>query len=39
MPDVLGDLGMIPCADETIVKWLDATLAGKKPDIVDRADL
>ena len=39
MPDVPGRPQHDPmCADETMMKWLTATLAGKKPDI-DRVGL
>ena len=39
MPDVPGRPQHDPmCVDETMMKWLDATLAGKKPDI-DRVGL
>jgi hypothetical protein len=39
MPDVPGRPQHNPmCVDETMMKWLTATLAGKKPDI-DRAGL
>ena len=39
MPDVPGRPQHDPmCADETMMKWLAATLAGKKPDI-DRVGL
>jgi hypothetical protein len=39
MPDVPGRPQHDPmCVDETMMKWLDSTLAGKKPDI-DRVGL
>ena len=39
MPDIPGRPQHNPmCVDETMMKWLMATLAGKKPDI-DRVGL